>query len=163
VSKDVTVGIVVDSVQAQLAIKDIMEQAAAATKEWKTRRAEIISGIRQTMTMISSLMSSFRQAMSLIGEQIDPFFSALIGMVLSTVSMLLSVATGLAATGPIGSAAAAVVLGIAISLNILTTGKLIADHLDIKTDFTELRNAFKDFDQGVGSGTGGHQQQGFGF
>jgi len=162
VSKDVTVGIVVDSVQAQLAIKDVMEQAAAATRDWKTRRAQIISGIRQTLSMISSLMSSFRQAMSLIGEQIDPFYSALIGMVISTVSMLISIGAGLVGSG-IGSAAGAVVLGIAVALNILTTAKLVADQLDIKADFSELRNAFRDFDKGVGSGTGGYQPQGFGF
>ena len=151
---NVTVGIVVDSIQAQLAIQDIRAQAEAATRDWKSRRQEIMSGIRQTMTHISSLMMSFRMAMSLIGQTIDPFFSTLIGMVISTVSMLISVGTGLVGTG-IGAAAGAVVIGIAIALNILTTAKLVADQVEIKADFTALREAF-----GGGRTLAG---QGFGF
>lgn len=146
---DITVGLIVDTVQAQLAIQDIVAQGEAATKDWARKRQMIISGIRQTMSMISSLMSSFRQAMSLIGQQIDPFYSALIGMVISTVSMLLSIGAGLAATGPIAGAAGAVVIGIAIGLNILTTAKLVADQLEIKADFSGIREALKAVDTTV--------------
>ena len=142
---DITVGLIVDTVQAQLAIQDIVAQGEAATQDWARKRQMIISGIRQTMSMISSLMSSFRQGMSLIGQQIDPFFSALIGMVISTVSMLLSVGVGLVGTG-IGSAAGAVVIGIAVALNILTTAKLVADQLEIKADFSGIREALKAVD-----------------
>ncbi|MHA2067917.1 MAG: hypothetical protein ACXABY_26445, partial [Candidatus Thorarchaeota archaeon] len=71
-------------------------------------------------------MSSFRQAMSLFGQQIDPFFSALISMVIATASMLISASTVLAMTG-IGGAAALVVFSLAISFQVLTLGKLIAD------------------------------------
>ena len=145
---DITVGLIVDTVQAQLAIQDIVAQGEAATQDWARKRQMIISGIRQTMSMISSLMSSFRQAMSLIGQQIDPFFSALIGMVISTVSMLLSVGAGMVGTG-IGSAAGAVVIGIAVALNILTTAKLVADQLEIKADFSGIREALKAVDTTV--------------
>ena len=138
---NVTVGLVVDSVQAQLAIQDVMRMSKEATEKWKADRQTIMSGIRQTMTHISSLMSSFRMTLSLIGETIDPFFSTLIGMVISTVSMLLSVGVGLVGTG-IGAAAGAVVIGIAVGINILTTAKLVADQLEIKADFTALREAF---------------------
>ena len=156
-SSNVTVGIVVDSVQAQLAIQDVMRMSKAATEDWKSRRQEIMSGIRTTMTHISSLMSSFRMAMSLIGQTIDPFFSTLIGMVISTVSMLLSVGAGLTGSG-IGIAAGAVVIGIAVALNILTTAKLVADQLEIKTNFTALRESL------AGAITAGEQTpQGFGF
>ena len=145
---DITVGLIVDTVQAQLAIQDIVAQGEAATQDWARKRQMIISGIRQTMSMISSLMSSFRQGMSLIGQQIDPFFSALIGMVISTVSMLLSVGAGMVGTG-IGSAAGAVVIGIAVALNILTTAKLVADQLEIKADFSGIREALKAVDTTV--------------
>ena len=56
----------------------------------------------------------------------DPFFSALIGMVLSTTSMLISSATVLTAT-VLGAPVGAIIFGLAISFNILTLGKLIAD------------------------------------
>ena len=137
-SPPVTVGIVVDSIQAQLAIKDVMDQADAATRDWQSRRAEILSGIRQATTLIASLMSSFRQAISLIGAQIDPFFSALIGMVLSTVSMLVSIGVGLIGSG-IGGAAGAVVLGIAIGMQVLTIAKLTADQTGISEEFHKMK------------------------
>ena len=152
---DINVSLIMDTVQAQLAIQDIVAQGEAATKDWARKRQMIISGIRQTMTMVSSLMSSFRMAMSLIGQQIDPFFSTLIGMVISTVSMLLSVGAGLVGTG-IGAAAGAVVIGIAVGINILTTAKLIADQLEIKADFTAMREAIAESIQQTARG-------GFGF
>ena len=152
---DIGISLIVNTVQAQLAIQDIQAQGEAATQEWARKRQQILSGIRQTMTMVSSLMSSFRMAMSLIGQQIDPFFSTLIGMVISTVSMLLSVGVGLVGTG-IGAAAGAVVIGIAVGINILTTAKLIADQLEIKADFSAVRaaliNVSKNMQQNAGLG-----------
>ena len=96
------------------------------TTEAKIARALVIQTVREGFFLLSSLMSSFRQAMSLFGQQMDPFFSALIGMVLSTTSMLISSATVLTAT-VLGAPVGAIIFGLAISFNILTLGKLIAD------------------------------------
>lgn len=71
--------------------------------------------------------------------EIDPFFDALLSIVSATVSLMLSVAAGLAATG-IGGPAAAVVAGIAIGLNILTTAKLIASKIEIMASLTKIEN-----------------------
>ena len=141
-SERVEIGITIDTSEAQMSIEEVQARADEVTKEWRINRNTILRQVREGFTMISSLMSSFRQAMSLMGQQIDPFFSALIGMVLSTASMLISSATTLAMTG-IGGAAAAVILGIAISFQILTLGKLLADKLEIKADFSSIHAQMK--------------------
>ena len=158
-SPPITVGIVVDSVQAQLAIKDVMDQADIAVRDWQSKRAQITTGIRQATTLIASLMSSFRGALSLIGDTMDPFFSALIGMVLSTVSMLLSIGAGLVGTG-IGSAAGAVVLGIAVGIQVLQTAKLAADQAGLTEEFRKMKGNLAISLQGR---TPANRRTGFGF
>lgn len=116
----------VNTKDANMSIDEVMRRGKQAMTEWERTRKQIMMGIRITMNTISMMMSSYREAMSLIGMNMDPFFSALIGMVVSTVSMLLAVSTALAATG-IGAAAAAVTLSIAIGLSVVTVGKLVAD------------------------------------
>ena len=103
--------------------------------------------------MISQLMSAVRQAFTLFGQQIDPFFGALIGMVLSTASMLISSATTLALTG-IGGAAAAVIFGLAVGFQVLTMGKLLADKASTMKWFTQMQQDISSI-QSQQSGLGG--------
>jgi hypothetical protein len=123
---DVTVSLHVDTAAANLSIDEVKTKADAAVQQWRIQRMEIIQGVRETITLISTTMSTYRQFMSVIGAQVDTFYSALIGMTLSTISMLLSLATAAAATGVF--ATAAVIMGsIAVGLNIILIGKLIAE------------------------------------
>ena len=136
-------GINTDEVDAS--IEATQAKADATVAFWRRSRQEILSGIRNTMTMLSTMMSSFRVAMSIIGAQIDPFFSALIGMTLSTVSMMLSLSAALAVTG-VGFSAAMLLASIAVGLNIALMGKLINDKTLIlkmfKESFQETNVAF---------------------
>ena len=137
-SERMTIGVDVDTSAAHTNLAELQTAIDQQARDMRIHRNTLIRQIREGFTLISSLMSSFRQAMSLMGAQIDPFFSALIGMVLSTTSMLISAGTTLAATG-IGGVAGAIILGLAISFNILTLGKLIDDKFNIKESYDEMR------------------------
>lgn len=140
-----TVGgaIIMDTSDAFMKIKELQDAIDQQAREWAIQRNTLLRQIREGFTLISSLMSSFRQAMSLFGAQIDPYYSALIGMVLSTTSMLLSAATTLALTG-IGGVAAAIILGLAISFNILTVAKLTADKRASDSSFGMISAELRD-------------------
>ena len=125
-SDKVTIIVGVDTTQAEAGIDAVKARADAIVKQWKIDRAILVQQIREGFTLISQLWSTFRQAMSLFGQQIDPFYSALVGMVLSTTSMLISSATAISAT-ILGAPVGAILFGVAISFNILTLAKLIAD------------------------------------
>ena len=126
VSDRVTIFLGIDADEAFQEIAAVKGAADEQARLWKIQRNTILRQIREGFTLISSLMSSARMAFSLIGAQIDPFFSALIGMVLSTASMLISAASTLALTG-VGGVAAAVLFGLAIGFQVVTIAKLIAD------------------------------------
>jgi hypothetical protein len=106
-------------------------QVDAVVNKWAMTRQEIINGIRISINAISSLMSSFREALGLIGLSIDPFFSAMFSMVMSTISMMLGVAAGYAATG-IGAGIAVVVGSIALYMQGILLVKLVADKLAVQ-------------------------------
>lgn len=129
--------IILDASESFSEIDKLMNMLDAAAKRAHTVRQEVIRGVREGFRMVNSLLSSYREAMSIMGQTIDPFFDALLSIVAATVSLLLSVATGLLATG-VGGAAAAVVAGIAIGLNIITTANLIRSKIEIMARLAEL-------------------------
>ena len=139
-ANDITIGIAVETTEAEMSIEEVKAKADELTRDWKIRRNTLMREIREGFTLISSLWSSFRQAMTLFGQQIDPFYGALIGMVLSTVSMLLSAASTLSAT-VIGIPLGAILFGLAMSFNILSIGKLLAENENIRASFAQLAAA----------------------
>lgn len=130
--------LIMETDQAFAEIKAVRDAADQQVRDWKIQRNTILRQIREGFTLISSLMSSARQAFSVFGGTIDPFFSALIGMVLSTASMLISAATVLVGTG-VGAAAGAVIFGLAVGFNILTTIKLIKDKAEINSALFDMQ------------------------
>ena len=151
-SEDVIMGLEVDTSQAEASIAATKAKSDAAVKEWRIRRIEITQGIREALTLVSTAYSTFTQFMQVIGGSIDPFYSALIGMVISSVSMMLSMSTALAATG-VGIPAAAVIAGIGLTMNSMLIAKLLLD----KANSIEAFNAAK-WAQGASqqSGMGTH-------
>ncbi len=126
---DITITLGVDMTEVNNASVDVdavKEKSDAVVKEWRLRRMEIIQGVREGITLVSSMMSSYRQFMGIVGAQIDPFFSALISMTLSTISMILSVAAGLAATG-VYAWAAGILGSVAIAMNVTLIAKLLIE------------------------------------
>ena len=152
-SERVSVDVVVDTTQATASIQETKAGADAVVRQWKIDRAIIIQQVREGLTLISQLWSSFRQAMTLFGRQIDPFFGALIGMVLATTSMLISAAATLSAT-ILGAPVGAVIFGLAVSFNILSIGKLIADKEKTDAILTNMAQAIAS-DPGLRAARGG--------
>lgn len=118
--------LMLDMEQAWAELRAFKEAADKQTLQWKVDRNTLLRQIREGFTMISSLMASFRQMMSVFGQSVDPFFSALIGMVLAMASLLISSATTLAAT-VVGGPLAAIIFGLAVGFQIIAIGKLVAD------------------------------------
>ena len=85
----VTVAILGDTSDVLAKVTLVNAAVDEMTRKAKIARALVVQQVREGLTLISSMMSSFRMAMSLFGQTIDPFFSALVGMVLSTTSMLI--------------------------------------------------------------------------
>jgi hypothetical protein len=137
---DVVIGVIGDTGNFDSKVDASKAKKDALIREWRIERNTLMRQVREGFTLVSSLMSSFRQAMSLFGQQIDPFFSALISMVIATASMLISASTVLAMTG-IGGAAALVVFSLAISFQVLTLGKLIADKAETDGLLDKIMNA----------------------
>ncbi len=147
---DITIFLGMNADAAFRTVAEVKAKIDEMTEKAKIARALVIQQIREGFFLISTLMSSMRQAMTLFGQQIDPFFSALVGMVLSTTSMLISSATALSAT-VIGIPVGAILFGVAISFNILTIGKLIADKEKTDGILTSLSQA-------IASGAGATRQ-----
>ena len=127
-SDRVTIAIVADTTEALAEIERFRAAADEAVGRAKEARKEIMTQVRSGLSAISQMMTSFSLAMHLIGANVDAFYGALIGMTLSTISMLISVATGLAAT-VIGIPASAIVFGIAATIQMITMEKLIFDKM----------------------------------
>jgi hypothetical protein len=121
-------------------IEEVDKQMDAVAEEWKIKRQVIINGIRQSLSAISSMMSSFTQAMNLVGAAIDPFFSSLIGMVTSTVSMMLGISAGLAST-VVGSSVAVVIASIALYMQGILFAKLVIDKINTTRQMNEIMQA----------------------
>lgn len=147
----VVISIDVDTTAARAKIDSLMKMADAQVKSWKLKRDEVIRSIRTGMTLISSFVSSARMALSLVGQQIDPFFSSLIAMVMSTVSMMLSISSAVSVT-ILGAPIGAIMAGAAIGLNVLTTAKLIADQAKITNNFEGIRTSLDKLGANVARG-----------
>lgn len=135
---DVTITVGVDATQAQAELEQLEAQTDAVVRDWAEKRRTILSQVREAFYSVQSLISSFRMALSLFGDQIHPFYDALFSIVASTVSLLLSVAAAFTSS-VILSPYAVVIAGIAIGLNILTWGKLVADKAAIMASFADMK------------------------
>lgn len=143
VSDNVRITLDVDATAALASIDAVKAQADEQARQWATQRNTMLRQIREGFTLISQLMSTVRQAFSIFGQQIDPFYSALIGMVLATASMLLSAASVLSAT-VLGAPVGAVLFGLAIGFQILTLGKLVADKVHSEGVMEQMQSNLAD-------------------
>jgi len=124
VSNEVTIGINVDTTQANAQIMAVSGRVKEVVNEWFYARQTIIREIQTTVSQVSQAISLARQTISIVGETLDPFFSSLLTMVMSSVSTLLSIAAAMAATG-VGIPASVAIGIIALGLNAVQTAKIL--------------------------------------
>ena len=135
---NMTVFLALDTIAAETKIAQLMAHADAQVADWKLKRDQVMRDIRTGMVLISSFMASARMALALVGEQIDPFFSALISMTTATVSMMLSMSAAMSVT-VLGAPVGAMLAAAAITLNVLSIGNLIKEQAKITNDFESIR------------------------
>ena len=143
VSNEVNIIIKSDSSDVRKDHREVKDMADQQAREWAIQRNTMLRQIREGFTLISQLMSTVRQAFSIFGAQIDPFYSALIGMTLATASMLLSAASVLSAT-VLGAPVGAVLFGLALSFQILTLGKIVADKIASEGVMAQMQSNLSD-------------------
>jgi len=114
----------VDTSEAEAKIDAVMKKADDATEKARIQRLEIIQGVRESLTLITTSYATFTQFMRVIGAQIDPFYSALISLALSTASMMLSISAGMAAT-VVGIPASIIIGSLAVIINTALIAKLL--------------------------------------
>ena len=136
-SGNVSVKADLQTAEAEAKLLRLQGLATETVQKGKEARRKVMQDVSMAMTNISTMMSSFSMAMHLLGSQVDAFYGALIGMTLSTISMMISSAAGLAATG-VGIPASIIVLGIAATLQSLTILKLVNDKLHSEGVFKNL-------------------------
>ena len=136
----VTIEYVVDTAQARADIESLKAAANAAVKKSRLARQEIMKNVRAGLSAVSQMMTSFSMAAHLLGANIDSFYAALIGMTLSTISMMLSIAAGLAST-VVGIPASVIVFGIAATIQMITIEKLIIDKMNTEGILADLEKA----------------------
>jgi len=158
VSDNIVIDLTVDDSQVQFTIDQVAERSKEVVSQWAIARQDILHSMQGTMSVINRTIMYARQVLQIVGATIDPFFSALLSMVTSTISMMLSVATALAATG-VGIPAAAYMAAIAIGLNIVTIAKLVRDEIETKRYMREnilrLANSQENLAQSQRSAIGG--------
>ena len=139
-SDRVTIAITADTSEAFAEITRLNAAADEAVKKARLARSEIMKDVRAGLSAISQMYTSFSMAMHLIGANVDAFYAALIGMTLSTISMLLSVAAGLAAT-VVGIPASVIVFGVAATIQMITMEKLIIEKMHTEGIIAGLEKA----------------------
>ena len=158
-SDDVTIGVRLDQTELDIGINEAMTKLDVLTKAARAARQKVLNEIRFASTALSSMLANYSQVMSLLGMQADAFYTALIGMTLSTVSMLVSIASALATTG-VGIPASVVIMGVAVALNILTIGKLLADKVHTSGLWAQMQRVAQHgvyaFKHPAGTSTGVH-------
>ena len=137
-SDDVTIYIRTDTTDIDASIEETAAKADEVVREWATQRRTILSQVREAFSMINSLISTFRGYMSIIGAQIDPFFDVILGMISSTISMLVAVATAYYAT-VILAPWAVVVSAAAAGLAVVTFAKSMSDKAEMLAKFANVK------------------------
>lgn len=138
VSDRVTIAIMTDTSEGFAEIERYKAVLDETVRKAREARTEIMKNVRAGLSAISQMMTSFSLAMHLLGGTIDAFYAALIGMTLSTISMMLSVAAGLAAT-VVGIPASVIVFGVAATIQMITMEKLIIDKMHTEGIVAELQ------------------------
>lgn len=149
-SKDVSVHVTMDDsdIQAKLAKNQGAIDAQAA--DWRSKRNQILLEMSSINMGISMMVQSIRMVARITGQTLDPIQGALLGMVTSTASLMVAMATALATTG-IMAGAALILAAAAWSMQVGQTIKIYEDFEKLKGDFADIDRRLAEMGTGVAS------------
>ena len=109
------------------------EAIDAVVKDWRQQRQQMVSEMHEIGTGINLLIRGIRTVAEATGTVLDPMQNALLGLVSSTTSLLISTAVALTA-GSLG-----ILVGIGLGLSAFAYGMQVASTIKIGADFAALR------------------------
>lgn len=153
-SEQVTIDVVVDSTQAAAEWKALQGKVDGQVREWRAQRQVIIHELSQVQQGIGLLVRAIRMTAEATGTALDPMQNALLGLVSSTTSLIVSTAIALTA-GSLG-----ILAGVAIGMAAFAYGMEIAHTVKLLADFKTLRESMGEVQMRMSNIERGQQMRG---
>lgn len=126
---EVIAHITIDDAEA----KKAQEAIDAVVKDWRQQRQEMVSQMHEIGTGINLLVRGIRTVAEATGTVLDPMQNALLGLVSSTTSLIISTAVALT------TASLGILVGVGLGLSAFAYGMQISNTIKIMADFSALR------------------------
>jgi len=139
VSEKVTIALNIDSTDADTELSTLQERIDAQVDDWRIKRQMIINQLQEINRGISLVMQSVRMAVRVTGGALDPIQSALLALIGSTTSIIITTAVALAMSSfglLIGVSLA--LAAFAYGMNLSQTAKVIADFIAVQERFASV-------------------------
>ena len=138
-SEKVTIALNIDSTDADTELSTLQERIDAQVDDWRIKRQMIINQLQEINRGISLVMQSVRMAVRVTGGALDPIQSALLALIGSTTSIIITTAVALAMSSfglLIGVSLA--LAAFAYGMNLSQTAKVIADFIAVQERFASV-------------------------
>jgi len=132
-SEEVLINIAIDSTEAEMDMSILQGKIDQQVREWRMQRQVIVSQLHDLSRGIGLLIRGIRLVAEATGQTLDPMQNALLGLVSSTTSLIISTAIALT-VGSLG-----LLTGVALAMSAFAYGMEIAHTIKLLADFAALR------------------------
>ena len=150
----VSIGVYVNDSQALAQLQSYRKAVDAQVKEWRAQRQVMIHELSQIQQGIGLLVRAIRMTAEATGTALDPLQNALLGLVSSTTSLIISTAIALTA-GSLG-----ILTGVALGMAAFAYGMEIAHTAKLLADFKALRESMGEVQMKMSNLERGYQMRG---
>ena len=138
-SEKVTIAIDVDTTEAETELLTLQERVDAQVNDWRIKRQMIINQLQEINRGIGLVMQSIRMAVRATGGALDPMQSALLALIGSTTSIIVTTAVALAmASFGLLTGVALALAAFAYGMNLSQTAKVFADFIAVQERFASI-------------------------
>jgi membrane-associated protease RseP (regulator of RpoE activity) len=144
VSEQVVIDVVVNTQAAEAQIAAVEDKIDSTIERWRANRQEIMLGLSALNQVVAITAKIASKTADEVGKGMLKILQSLLSVVNSTVSAMIAVAAGYAATGigiPIAAAVAAFAAGLSIGQQIVIIGvQLLADMENVKSRLSTVES-----------------------
>ena len=137
---EVTIAIIADTNEAFQQIDDLQGKIDATVADWKAQRSIIISQMQEISRGIQYVIRGIRLAVQATGQTLSPMQNALLSLIGSTASMIISTAIAIEA------ASFGVLTGVALGLAAFAYGMQVGQTARIIAEFADLKDSVASVD-----------------
>ena len=142
-SEKVTIAIDVDTTEAETELLTLQERVDAQVNDWRIKRQMIINQLQEINRGISLAIQALRMAIKATGQALDPMQSALLALIGSTASIIITTSIALA------MASFGLLVGVALALAAFAYGMQIAETAKAVSTFLSLKEKFGSMDADI--------------